>query len=515
MKRPVAATATLLLLIAMAGPARSESTRGTAEDFDEFGDPLAAGDFDGDGRADLAVGVPFEHAGGEESAGVVNVIYSSAAGLSKSGNEVWYQNTPDVSGAAEAMDLFGGALVSGDFNGDDVDDLAVGARGEDVGEVANAGAVNIVYGSNAGLTAVDGQLLTQEELGAGDRFGTALAAGDFNGDGHDDLAVGAPSEEIGSVAGVGVVDVFDGSPDGLSETGESWQQGASLGDPAESGDNFGQVLTAGNLGSGSQDDLVVGVPFEEVSAGNSHGAVHVVYGSIEGLSSSGSQFWHQNVAGIADTAEPLDRFGWSLAVANFGLDPQADLVVGVPAETLELDASEFSQAGAVHVLYGTSEAGVTEDNDQLWHQRKPGVRDRIEKDDRFGEALTVGDLGNSSRADLAIGVMGESLEAEAPITSGAGAMNILFGSAEGLTSAKDELWHQDVEGVRDAAANFERFGKALASGNFGSGPRADLAAGVPQEDFGEIDQAGAASILYGSDGGLTPAGDQFWHQSVP
>jgi len=99
-----------------------------------------------------------------------------------------------------------------DFDNDGFADLAVGAPGEDVGAATDAGAVNVLYGSAGGLGG--GQVLTQ---GAGgvpgasesfDRFGTALATGDFNADSFADLAVGAPGEDLGADA-AGTVEAGD------------------------------------------------------------------------------------------------------------------------------------------------------------------------------------------------------------------------------------------------------------------------------------------------------------------
>ena len=113
--------------------------------------------------------------------------------------------------------------AKGDFNGDGFGDLAIGAPGENLG----AGAVHVLYGSATGLTTTGSQFLSQGAGGiadaaeAGDEFGRSLAVGNFNSDGFNDLAIGAPGENRGA----GTVHVLYGSASGLTATGsQQWTQ---------------------------------------------------------------------------------------------------------------------------------------------------------------------------------------------------------------------------------------------------------------------------------------------------
>src|SRR6266508_552874 len=109
--------------------------------------PNVWADFDNDGFVDLAVGTPSEDVGTIVDAGAVTVLYGSAAGLTGAGSQQFTQDTPGIVGAAETDDGFGEALAAGDFNNNGVDDLAVGAPSEDVGAAVNGGSVNVLYGS--------------------------------------------------------------------------------------------------------------------------------------------------------------------------------------------------------------------------------------------------------------------------------------------------------------------------------------------------------------------------------
>lgn len=143
----------------------------------------AYGDFNGDGRDDMAVGVPFENIGAISDAGAVNVLYGSAGGIASTGNQFWNQDSSGVEDTAEAFDNFGWAVAAGDFNNDGRDDLVAGIPSEDVnaGPVNDAGAVQVFYGSASGLSASGDQFWHQDSSGVedtaepGDQFGSSAA----------------------------------------------------------------------------------------------------------------------------------------------------------------------------------------------------------------------------------------------------------------------------------------------------------------------------------------------------
>jgi FG-GAP repeat len=182
-------------------------------------DGLAAGDFDGDGYADVAAGAADDSGRAHSHL----VVFKGDAGTGMSDSYVINQETPGVPGTTALGDRFGNSLSAGDVNHDGRADLAVGVPGRKIGGAAKAGEAIMLYGSASGLTGTGSQAISQNTAGvpgtaeAGDACGTTVALLDITKDGRADLIVGAPGEN----AKDGVVSVLLGTASGVTGTGSA------------------------------------------------------------------------------------------------------------------------------------------------------------------------------------------------------------------------------------------------------------------------------------------------------
>lgn len=394
---------------------------------------LAVGDFDHDGHHDddLVVGVPGDSLS-IDNAGAV-FAFSRASGGTWSLVATIRQGRDGYVGISEEGDHFGAALAVGDFNNNGLDDLAIGVPGEMTQGEAASGTAYIVYQGLGGLSpnGVEGFYrgyngLTGEPH-AGEQIGLALAAGDFDGDGADDLAVGIPGATCAGQAKAGSVMILHGTSDigGLSATPEQyWSQAmAGISGQCDANDRFGSVLVAGRfsstpIGEPETDDLAIGVIGESIAA-PLEGAVNVLLGSAAGLSANGSRFLHESLlpGGSGATA----AFGARLAAGriNEGAGTRDSLVIGAPYGS----ENGINAAGRIWVL-PSSAGNLSQDHAGSYRLTPQYVAWPAANADGFGSQLAVGDFNGDGENDVAVGIPGSDATA-----SNAGAVQVIYQSS--------------------------------------------------------------------------------------
>jgi hypothetical protein len=424
-------------------------------------------DFNGDGVSDVAIG--------ETGASRFHVIYGHHGTLNAT--------TPQdqlINGPADVSAFFAITMVTGDFNNDGCADLAVADWGRDEGDVT------IYLGSTSGLQPAKTVLTGDERAPAVEQFGYALAVGDVNDDGRDDLIVGSPGDSS--------IFVFLGTAGGIQKTGTQYKRGG----PSA---GFGSAVAAGDFNADGHADVAVGAP-----SGGTGGQVYVFPGGTTSapLQTTGAQTWSQASAGVPGTPENGDHFGAALAAGNFLGNGAYGLAVGVPGEGL----GQLDGAGLVDVLYSGGAGGLTGTGARQWDQTIAGVPGTAIAGERFGEVLTSADFNGDSHDDLAVGQPRGTVGTH----PGAGDVTVLYAGTgdAGLTTDGAQRFTQSTAGVGGTPEDQDNFGNSLAAVRVTHSGEYDLVVGVDNEGLGSFTDDGVMQLLPGSPGGLGGAGTETW-----
>ena len=294
------------------------------------------------------------------------------------GDGTAFTTAPDFAFFGDEPYAFAGAAVEilGDVNGDGYDDLAVGAWQKD-GLEPNEGAVYVFCGSDTGLPADPDWTATSVKDGAS--FGYALAGGDIDGDGYADLVVGAPTYDGVDADTGGAVFWYAGSATGLPDLSFTARL-TDVGDLA----SYGYALAAGDINGDGYADVLIGAPgWEETEPGEGRVTLHE--GSDVGLL--------LEPAWSTFSAMPFARLGHSVDVAgDVNDDGFDDLLIGVPY----YDETAMEQ-GQAQVFFGAED---TADIMTVADWAFPG----LEAGSLFGWAVSgAGDLDGDGVDDLLVG----------------------------------------------------------------------------------------------------------------
>ena len=405
---------------------------------DRSGSSVSSGDFNGDGLSDLIIGAPNADLGNRFDAGQSYVVFGTASGAadipvsSLNGSNGFIVNGIGIPGIL-GNDRSGSAVSSlGDFNGDGIDDFAISSPDADPNGVRSAGQSYVVFGNSDGFGAV----LNLSDLNGANGFaingigedglsGFSLSgAGDVNGDGLNDVVIGAPDVDLEGLQAAGQAYVLFGRgasfESSVDLTDLDGSNGFAINGVSAFDDTGFAVSSAGDINADGIDDLIVSAPEGDPGGaiGINSGEVYVVFGASDGFSAAidlssldGSNGFVVNGGlGISGAGESVDAAG---DVNGDGID---DLIVGAP------DAG----TGDAFVVYGSSAGFAAAVELNALNGSNGFAIDGPSGVDGFGTSVSsAGDLNGDGIDDLAVGTSFFSLGAERN-------SYVIFGQGDGV-----------------------------------------------------------------------------------
>ncbi|MEH1837492.1 MAG: hypothetical protein V7L20_01715 [Nostoc sp.] len=463
----------------------------------------SAGDINGDGLDDLIIGADGADPNGDNS-GQSYVVFGSKESFAA---QFYLSTLNGRSGFAingiNPDDRSGNSISSaGDINGDGIDDLIIGADGASPNGITS-GQTYVVFGSEESfpaqfnLSTLNGTNgFTINGINQYDSLGNSVSsAGDINGDGIDDLIIGAPfASPNGSSSGQSYV-VFgskESFPAQFDLSTLNGSNGFTINGINEDDSLGNSVSSAGDINGDGIDDLIIGAPFTNPNGDNS-GQSYVVFGSKEGFAAQFNLSTLNGTNGFAiNGINPDDRSGDSVRSAgDINGDGIADLIIGAPFSDANGDNS-----GQTYVVFGSKESFPAQFNLSTLNGTNGFVINGFNKGDGFFSSFvsSAGDINGDGIDDLIIAAPFAD-----PNGSNSGQSYVVFGSKEGFGAQLNLFTLNGTNGFTINGINSDdRSGYSLGSaGDINGDGIDDLIIGTPFADPNDI-SSGQTYVVFGN-----------------